>query len=243
MFTFGYAIALALSIQGDALKTLDMTVGKGAEAAAGDRITVDYTGNLLDGKVFDSSVGKPPFTFSLGAGEVIKGWDDGFAGMKVGGRRILSIPSTMGYGDKGVEGIPGKSTLVFEVKLLRVDKKDDKPALDIAEVAPGTGFAAKAGDKVSVHYTGKFLNGTVFDSSYPRKEPIEFTLGAKGLIAGFDKGATGMKVGGKRTVTIPYQMAYGPNWRPPVIPAFATLVFELELMKIEAPAPPKPPKN
>lgn len=241
MLMFGYAIAFALLSQDTGLKTLDMTVGKGAEAVAGDRITVEYTGNLLDGKVFDTSVGKPPFVFSLGAGEVIKGWDQGFAGMKVGGRRVLSIPADLAYGDSGVGDIPAKSTLIFEVRLLRVEKKDDKPNLNIIEVTPGTGEAAKAGDKVSVHYTGKFLNGTVFDSSYPRKEPISFTLGAPGLIKGFDQGATGMKVGGKRTITIPYQMAYGPKGRPPVIPAFSTLIFELELMKIETPSP-KPPK-
>ena len=242
---FGYAVALVLSLQAEGLKTLDMTVGKGAEAVSGDRITVEYTGNLLDGHVFDSSVGKPPFTFALGAGEVIKGWDQGFAGMKVGGRRILSIPSALAYGDHDQEGIPGKSTLIFEVKLLRVEKKEDKPVLDVVEVAPGAGVAAKAGDKCSVHYTGKFLNGFVFDSSVPRKEPIVFTLGAKGLIKGFDQGVLGMKVGGKRTITIPYQMAYGPQGRPPVIPAFATLIFDLELMKIEHPdataTPPKPP--
>lgn len=100
----------------------DIIVGNGAEAVKGKTISVHYTGWLTDGTKFDSSLDRgQPFTVRLGAGEVIKGWDEGFAGMKVGGKRKLTIPPEMGYGSRAVGGvIPAHSTLVFEVELLRV---------------------------------------------------------------------------------------------------------------------------
>ena len=98
-------------------------VGTGAEAAAGKQVTVHYTGWLTDGTKFDSSKDHgQPFSFQLGAGQVIKGWDQGVAGMKVGGIRKLTIPSSLGYGERGAGGvIPPNATLVFEVELLGVN--------------------------------------------------------------------------------------------------------------------------
>lgn len=107
----------------------DTTVGEGAEAVAGNRVRVHYTGWLHDpaadksrGKKFDSSKDRgQPFQFSLGGGEVIRGWDEGVQGMKVGGTRVLTIPPEMGYGERGAGGvIPPNATLVFEVDLLAV---------------------------------------------------------------------------------------------------------------------------
>jgi len=101
----------------------DTLVGTGEEAKSGDRVTVHYTGRFVDGEVFDSSlVRKEPFQFVLGVGQVIKGWDDGVVGMKVGGKRILSVPPELGYGMSDYGPIPGGSTLIFEVELLKVDK-------------------------------------------------------------------------------------------------------------------------
>ncbi|HVJ22149.1 MAG TPA: FKBP-type peptidyl-prolyl cis-trans isomerase [Polyangiaceae bacterium] len=98
---------------------------------------------------------------------------------------------------------------------------------------PGKGKAAKKGDKVKVHYTGTLLDGTKFDSSRDRDEPFEFTLGQGEVIKGWDEGVVGMKVGGKRKLTIPGDLAYGKRGSPPKIPADATLVFEIELLGIE----------
>ena len=104
------------------LKIEDVKVGTGAEAVAGKVVVVHYTGTLTDGKKFDSSRDrKQPFSFTLGAGQVIKGWDMGVAGMKVGGQRKLTIPSDLAYGDRGAGGIiPPKATLLFDVELVEV---------------------------------------------------------------------------------------------------------------------------
>ena len=98
----------------------ELKVGNGAEAAAGQHVSVHYTGWLTDGTKFDSSKDRDdPFSFMLGAGHVIRGWDEGVAGMKVGGTRKLTIPPELGYGARGAGGvIPPNATLVFEVELL-----------------------------------------------------------------------------------------------------------------------------
>lgn len=101
----------------------DIKVGTGDEAIPGKKITVNYKGTLTNGKQFDSSYDRgQPFSFNLGAGEVIQGWDQGFAGMKVGGKRKLTIPPELGYGQQGAGAlIPPNSTLMFEVELLKVE--------------------------------------------------------------------------------------------------------------------------
>jgi FKBP-type peptidyl-prolyl cis-trans isomerase len=105
----------------DGLKYWDIKVGTGATAVSGKQVKVQYTGWLENGKKFDSSVGKPPFAFKLGAGDVIKGWDEGVVGMKVGGQRQLRIPPELGYGPRGYPGaIPPNATLIFDVELLGV---------------------------------------------------------------------------------------------------------------------------
>jgi len=124
LLALGFPIAFAA----DALIKTDTAVGKGKEAVAGATVFVNYTGWLHEpkaprqhGKQFDTSIGRGPFNFQLGAGRVIKGWDEGVAGMKVGGKRTLVIPPELGYGARGAGGvIPPNATLVFDVELLDV---------------------------------------------------------------------------------------------------------------------------
>jgi FKBP-type peptidyl-prolyl cis-trans isomerase FkpA len=103
------------------LKYVDLVVGKGPVPKDGDTVLVHYTGTFTNGKVFDSSEGKQPFKFTLGRGQVIKGWDEGVATMRVGGKRKLIVPAALAYGEKGYPGvIPPNSTLVFQVRLLNI---------------------------------------------------------------------------------------------------------------------------
>lgn len=237
----------------------DYVIGEGAEAVKGGDVEVHYTGYLTDGTVFDSSRPRNrPFGFELGAGRVIKGWDEGVAGMKVGGKRKLVIPSKLGYAERRAGKIPPNSTLVFTIELLSftpplpppqpltafegkalASKKLDK-GLVVADFKLGEGAEAKAGDTVSVHYRGTLKDGTEFDSSLARPKPLVFALGAGRVIKGWDLGIEGMKVGGLRKLTIPAELAYGEKARGK-IPANSDLTFTVELMAVKPPATPVVP--
>lgn len=214
------------------LEIKDVVEGKGPAVQIGDILTVDYTGKLVDGKVFDSSVGKDKkFQFIVGAGQVIKGWDQGLLGMKAGGKRELTIPSSLAYGDNGAgETIPPKATLKFDVELIKIDRIAAKI------ITPGKGDkVAKAGDSCELHYRLTDTSGKQIDSSYDRKQTFQIILGQTRLITGFTAGVLGMKQGEKRQITVPGEFGYGANGRPPIIQPNATLIFEVELVKLATP--------
>ena len=122
IFTYGCAKENIIKME-NGLIIEDIIIGEGEEAKDFNKVIVNYTGKLEDGSIFDSSLkpGRSPFTFTLGSGSVIKGWDLGVKGMKVGGKRKLTIPSELGYGSRGAGGvIPPDATLIFEVELIEV---------------------------------------------------------------------------------------------------------------------------
>lgn len=228
------------------LEYFDLAVGDGAQPKNGDLVVVDYTGWLEDGTMFDSSFKRPdPFVFPLGKGRVIKGWDEGVASMKVGGKRQLIVPGELAYGKRGRPGrIPPDATLIFEVELRDILVVPEKPqevsdfqttesGLKIHDFVVGDGASPTEGQRVQVHYTGWLTDGTRFDSSLERGQPIDFPLGQGRVIPGWDEGVATMKVGGKRQLYIPFDLAYGESGRPPVIPAKSDLIFEVELVGIK----------
>jgi FKBP-type peptidyl-prolyl cis-trans isomerase len=128
-FIFGQSVMSVMSKSGGSLTpsqpqimSQDQTIGTGAEAKTGKSVTIHYSGMFVDGKVFDSSIPRnEPLQFTLGSGQVIKGLDQGIVGMRVGGKRIISIPPELGYGTSDYGPIPGNSTLIFEIELLKVE--------------------------------------------------------------------------------------------------------------------------
>lgn len=110
--------------RGQGVRVREVAVGTGAVAEAGDVVTTHYVGTLQDGRVFDSSRDRGvPISFSLGTGQVIRGWDEGLLGMREGGKRILTISPEYGYGEHAVGTIPANSTLIFEVEMVKVEKR------------------------------------------------------------------------------------------------------------------------
>ncbi len=223
--------------------------GKGKQAKTGGMVSVHYTGKFLNDSVFDSSYKRgKPIDFTLGTGQVIKGWDEGIALLHVGDKAEFLIPPELGYGSRQVGSIPANSTLRFEVELM--DAKDPivieeydvkgkdtittKSGLQyiIVETSKKDPVAPINGHKVQVHYSGYLTDGKMFDSSVKRNQPFEFTLGVGQVIKGWDEGVALMKEGDKCRFIIPYQLAYGEKGYPGAIPPKATLIFDVELIKV-----------
>ncbi len=219
----------------------DITVGDGPEVADGDFVKVNYTGWLDDngqkGEKFDSSYDRnEPFSFKVGSGMVIKGWDRGIVGMRLGGKRELVIPPELGYGERGTTNIPANATLHFEVEVVGI------PRVGIKVLKEGEGPAAEVDDICTVHYDGYLADadgnkGDKFDSSRDRKRPFTLKLGQKKVIPGWEAGLLGMKKGELRELTVPPDLAYGSRGihmgPKEVIPPDATLIFDIEMLEIK----------
>ncbi len=222
------------SIPEDAgLKKTDVKVGTGATVENGDLAYVEYTGTLTNGKQFDSNVGKDPYPVTVGAGQVIKGWDLGLVGMKVGGERKLQIPSSLAYGANAQGEIPPNSQLNFDLKLLGLVKAGEENVVDEKTLKPGSGSRqVKEGDTIEVEYSGRLVNGKEFDNSEKHGQPLKFKVGASQVIPGMDKGVLGMKLGESRQLTIPPAVGYGPVPQGE-IPANSLLMFIVKLVSIK----------
>lgn len=215
------------------LKIEDQVVGKGQAAAEGDTIWVLYTGKFTNGKVFDSTSnrGDEPFAVPIGAGQVIKGWDQGLVGMKVGGKRRLYIPWSLAYGERGRDGIPPKSDLIFDVEALALVKQGEEGVVDVTELKKGTGPVVKEGSKLTVKYVGKLPNGKQFDSTEEQGKPVTFTVGKGEVVDGLDAGVVGMREGGKRKIVIPPKLGF--PFGQGSVPANSVVIFEVEAVNVE----------
>jgi peptidylprolyl isomerase len=217
----------------------DTVVGTGNDVALGATLTTTYSVWLYSATAADNKGNKIDtgnLTFVQGAATVISGLEQGVAGMKSGGKRVLQIPASLAFGTTGNGStIPANAGLVFEVELTSVVYPATGPTTLIkTDTVVGTGTEAAAGKNVTVAYTGWLYNaaaadkkGTQFDAG-----TFSFVMGSGKVIAGFDLGVTGMKVGGKRTVVIPYTLGYGSTANG-TIPANSGLVFDIQLTNVQ----------
>lgn len=229
------------------LKYYDLVVGDSAEPETGEALTMHFSAWLEDGTIIGDSYSQgQPMNFVLGNDEVLPGWDEGASTMQVGGKRQLLIPPELAFGDQSSGPIPANATLILELELLSVQPGPpaDPTAVDDADYTVtdsglkyydfevGEGPMPESGQMVVVNYTGWLEDGTRFDSSIGRG-PIEFPIGQNAVIPGWDEGLTTMQAGGKRQMIIPADLAYGETGAGGVIPADATLIFEVELLEIK----------
>ncbi|MGI9624719.1 MAG: FKBP-type peptidyl-prolyl cis-trans isomerase [Acidimicrobiales bacterium] len=241
------------------LEAEDIVVGSGSVAASGDYLIMQYVGvSYSSGLEFDASWERgQPFTFTLGEGQVISGWDEGIAGMAVGGRRVLVIPPDQAYGESGSGSgsIGPNETLIFAVDLVGVVPAElEKPEVEVPEepatelvvedLWEGTGETAAPCDPEAlddcgllwVHYVGVAQSdGVQFDSTWDRgrDQLVIIALGLDQVIPGWDEGMEGMKVGGRRKLVIPPELAYGEAGAGDgLIAPDETLVFVVDLIAI-----------
>lgn len=228
------------------VERLDLVVGTGEEAREGATVRVHYTGMLADGKVFDSSLKRGEhFAFRIGGRKVIRGWEDGVQGMRVGGKRRLIIPPELGYGNQGAGPIPPGSTLFFEIELFEVDAPatvpdrptpvDDKAfrasrsGLVWADVQRGKGGKPKQGRRVCVAYAAWAADGTLVDHTRGKGECWIFRYGHDKVFDGLVEGLRTMKAGGVRQLRIPPDLLQGkgPNQ---ALEADEPILFEVRLV-------------
>lgn len=213
----------------DGLKELikeDVEIGKpsrfapkGKPVERGDSVWVVYTGTLKNGTQFDTNdpakkEGARPFSFQVGAGMVIKGWEDGLIGMYPGGVRKLSVPWKDAYGERGKGDIPPFTDLYFTVKLLELQKEKDEMTYGMIEEKVGAGPVAKIGSTVSVHYTAHEVGGALLQDTRDKEsygKPVVFKIGNEECLAAIEDGIIGMKPGGIRELALPPRIGFHPN--------------------------------
>jgi peptidylprolyl isomerase len=227
--------------------------GNGPRPENGDIVKVHYVGRLFEGDTFDNSYERgEPFTFTIGKSQMITGWHKGLPYFSEGSKATLYIPPSLAFGEQGGGPIPPNAYLIFDIEVLEVTdavaeaKKADERLKQYlqennieATKAPegyyytideaGSGPKPQPGQTVKVHYTGRLIDGTKFDSSLDRGEPFELTVGQGQVIQGWDLGLQQFPVGSKGRLFIPPSLGYGSQAQR-TIPANSVLIFEIELI-------------
>ena len=234
------------------LVTTDLTDGTGTAAADGDTLIVYYIGvRTANCAEFDNSYDRgAPLSVTIGAGQVIKGWDQGLAGMKVGGRRQLDIPAALAYGDAppSTDVIQPGDALTFVVDAVAIIAKPDPADIPNITVPPtpnqteqtftdlivGDGAGIEPGQTVAVQLLAfSAADGKQLDSSWESGSPLTFVPGAAQLPPGIEKAVEGMKVGGRRQVDIPFAQAFGEAGNADLgLPASTDLIMVLDLVAV-----------
>jgi peptidylprolyl isomerase len=225
----------------------DSVLGTGTLASATNIVGIRYSAWLYSAsaaehkgtKIDNNLTSATPYVFTLGSGMVLKGLDQGVTGMKIGGQRTLIIPASLAQGTTGSTTVPPNSGMVFDVQLTDVQALAEAPAFGVVDTVAGTGAAATTGATANVKYSAYLYSsaaadhkGVLVDTNATATSNFSFKLGAGQVIAGFDQGVTGMKAGGKRTVTMPSTLAYGAKGSG-AIPGNSGMVFTIELISVQ----------
>lgn len=228
------------------IKVLELAPGTGMAAVDGSPVTADLTVWKEDGSLFHSSWNEPRTPgLMVGDGQPLEGIDKGMVGVRAGESRLLQLAPEVAFGEKGLPGqIPPNHTVIVQLDVTKVGEPRVVPSkmvsfdestmtvtesgLKYVDVVVGDGAAPKAGDTVLAEYSGWLQDGTMFDSSYKRPHAFDFPLGRGAVIKAWDEALSTMKVGGKRIIVAPPELAYGER-KKPNIPPGSTLVFEIEL--------------
>lgn len=227
----------------------DWSLGDGPQPQRGDYVLVEYTGWLDTGAMVDSTFTRDEgFVFAVGMGETIPGLDQAVSTMRVGGKRQAKIPPQMAYGQRGRPPvIPPNATLTYDIELIGIlpprsapeapaetaaDCWTERPnGLAVCDIEIGEGPEVTDGMLVMLDYTGWFTDGKKFDSSLDRARPLVIALGKGHVMEGWEEGIPGMRVGGKRQLKIPAELAYGEKGRDPVVPPNSSFVFDIEIVQ------------
>ena len=224
------------------------TKSNGRTPKTGEKIEAHYVGKLLNDTIFDSSRKRgAPISFRLGVGRVIKGWDEAFLLLKQGEQATLKIPADLAYGSRDNGKIPANSVLLFDVELISISEgiksfqtrgkdsviTESGAKIFIVQTNPSGTLPAK-NDQVKINYTGYFMDGKIFDTSYDRGEPMPFSVGKGNVIKGLDEAIQKVRMGEKARIIIPYMLAYGEKGYAGVIPEKADLIFDIDLVDIQS---------
>lgn len=225
----------------------DSALGTGTQASNTNIVGIRYSMWLYSATAADHKGAKidsnltaaTPYVFTLGSSSVLKGLDQGVTGMKIGGQRTLILPASLAFGATGSATVPANSGLVFDVQLTDVQTLAEVQAFGFVDNVVGTGATAATGMTANVKYSAYLYSSTaadrkgiLVDTNTTATTNFAFKLGSGQVIAGFDQGVTGMKVGGKRTVTMPSKLAYGTSGSGG-IPANSGMVFTIELISVQ----------
>jgi peptidylprolyl isomerase len=249
------------------LKYVIVKENKSGETTTGKKATIQYSGFMRNGKMFDSSIDRgQPLVADVGKSKLFPGLDEAVSLLRKGEKGRFIIPSALAFGERGGGPIPPNTDLIMDLEVTDVKEIPVAVKFDTTGITPKTTASglkyfeiklsgdpkkAMAGQTVKVHYSGYLADGKLFDSSVERGEPIEFPLGAGNVIPGWEEGIALMHVGDKFRLVIPYQLAYGEQGRPPAIPPSAQLTFDVELVGVtdppaapaEAPPATTPPQH
>jgi peptidylprolyl isomerase len=230
------------------VKYIVVQEGEGDKPTKSNWAYFHFTGYLPSGQIFDASMLRgEPVRINPGQMEFIPAWDEIIQMMKPGSKFHVIVPPEMALGEQGLPGVvPPNTTLRFDIELLHVSKKREvKPfdckgkdtvkldsGLQIIHVKEGTGIEPKEGDMVKIHFTGYLENGKMFQSSLNTDDPVIFAVGQMHVIKGIDEAVKYLKPGGTMRVLVPWQLGYGEEGYPPLIPEKENLVFDIELLSV-----------